>query len=513
MNDMNEDIISEKLNSLFPENITEESFDIAFKRLLKEKESPDFEDILSRYLDLILYTYCGDYLYYPDKLTEADIVWRSRYSSAVKHLPKTRHFYHAVEAFFQNQRMRFADILRQSIEKFYSSGGEVSMTESELVQNYVIIFKNAWPGFWTSFGGMLSRFKVDEGVADICTLLEDFYRCSNAQEALDTVLDFLPGHHELVFPKEIIANTYYDLKMWNNALAYLEQIEEAPVFMYDDTLYFMLGFCSGKCRAYRNEVEYYRKSLAANPDQGIALNNMGYSLYRQGEYTEAKKVFEECLKKELDSRYAPNNYIRLLMAMKLYKDANDFVASGKYKISKTFEDKLRSTDGKNHVFEPVTMPKPVPENEEQEAAFDDTKNQTKFSAKDGQFSNEKLLEDELNARIEAGNPVFGLDLKMWRRKGEYGRQYILPTGKRLDLLCEDKEGNIYIIELKKDSGYDDPYIQTVEYIEWFENEKRFSGKKIYGIICLNNPSKTLLDKVHKDSRVRVFEYQISYRER
>ena len=36
-----------------------------------------------------------------------------------------------------------------------------------------------------------------------------------------------------------------------------------------------------------------------------------------------------------------------------------------------------------------------------------------------------------------------------------------------DITVEDAEGNLYIIELKKDSGYDNAYKQTVEYIEWF----------------------------------------------
>ena len=72
------------------------------------------------------------------------------------------------------------------------------------------------------------------------------------------------------------------------------------------------------------------------------------------------------------------------------------------------------------------------------------------------FSSERLLEEELTARIEAGIEAFGVQLKMYRREGKYGRQFIIPIG-RLDLLCEDEEGNLYIIELKKDSGYDDAF--------------------------------------------------------
>ena len=121
------------------------------------------------------------------------------------------------------------------------------------------------------------------------------------------------------------------------------------------------------------------------------------------------------------------------------------------------------------------------------------------------------MEDELTARIESGMPVFGMNLKIYRRHGAYGRQYIIPIG-RLDLLCEDEKGNLYIIELKKDSGYDDAYKQTAEYLDWFEKNNITKGKKVYGIICLNSPSKILIEKVHADKRMRLFEYQISYKE-
>ena len=83
----------------------------------------------------------------------------------------------------------------------------------------------------------------------------------------------------------------------------------------------------------------------------------------------------------------------------------------------------------------------------------------------------------------------------------------------MDLLCEDKAGNLYIIELKKDSGYDDAYRQIAEYLDWFEKSEKFKDKKVYGIICLNSPTQALIDKVHADNRMKLFEYQISYTER
>ena len=129
-----------------------------------------------------------------------------------------------------------------------------------------------------------------------------------------------------------------------------------------------------------------------------------------------------------------------------------------------------------------------------------------------QFSSEKLLEDELTLRLEAGMPIFGMNLHVYNHKGDYyGRQYPFEMG-RLDLLCEDENGDLYIIELKKDSGYDDAYVQTAQYLDWFEKAPISKGKRVYGIICQNSPTQALISKVRNDQRMRLFEYQISYTE-
>lgn len=145
-----------------------------------------------------------------------------------------------------------------------------------------------------------------------------------------------------------------------------------------------------------------------------------------------------------------------------------------------------------------------------ENAFAEPEMKPAIERKGVQFQSEKVLEDELTMRLEAGMDVFGIPLKIYRRRGEYGRQYIFPEG-RLDILAEDPDGNLYIIELKKDSGYDDAYKQTAQYIDWFQKHKA-NGKKVYGIICLNAPGKSLVEAVRKDDRMKLFEYQISYSE-
>lgn len=83
---------------------------------------------------------------------------------------------------------------------------------------------------------------------------------------------------------------------------------------------------------------------------------------------------------------------------------------------------------------------------------------------------------------------------------------------RLDLLCEDENDNFVIIELKKDSGYDDAFVQLSEYIKWFDENKVKDNQKTYGIICLNNPSEDLIQQVKANDRIKLFEYKISYTE-
>lgn len=129
-----------------------------------------------------------------------------------------------------------------------------------------------------------------------------------------------------------------------------------------------------------------------------------------------------------------------------------------------------------------------------------------------QFSSERILEDELVSRIDKAMPVFGVDLRVYEAEGDfYGRQYPIDGG-RIDILATDDDDNLYAIELKKDSGYDDAYTQVKRYVDWLKKHKIKSGGEVFGIICLNNPSETIKARVKKDSEIRLFDYGISYKE-
>ena len=75
----------------------------------------------------------------------------------------------------------------------------------------------------------------------------------------------------------------------------------------------------------------------------------------------------------------------------------------------------------------------------------------------------RILEDELMLRIESGIEVFGKQLKIYRRKGIFGRQYILSNGRRPDLLAEDFDGNLYGKNI------------FVEFVRFIREEKKFDS--------------------------------------
>ena len=105
------------------------------------------------------------------------------------------------------------------------------------------------------------------------------------------------------------------------------------------------------------------------------------------------------------------------------------------------------------------------------------------------------------------NPA-GMDAQFERLRCAISRGIL----SRLDILGIDTAGDLYVIELKKDSGYDDAYAQTREYIDWIEEDVAVKGQRVFGIICLNDPTKDLIEKVKADDQMRLFEYSISYSE-
>lgn len=83
---------------------------------------------------------------------------------------------------------------------------------------------------------------------------------------------------------------------------------------------------------------------------------------------------------------------------------------------------------------------------------------------------EERLEEILEARME----ILGLGDLL-----QIGRQVITDFGKRIDLLAIDAQGDLYVIELKKDRTPRDVIAQALEYGFWIQNRSFESIREIY----------------------------------
>lgn len=324
---------------------------------------------------------------------------------------------------------------------------------------------------------------------------------------MESLQEFICKYPESKTGNVLLGYTYYRMGMWKNAIGYFKSMDYI-VFFSKAELYYMTAYAYGRVKEYKKEEEYYKLCLEEDPLANNALYYMGASLYRQKRFLEAKDIYEKCLERNVYVTYAANEYVRVLIAIKRYLDAKNFIKEGKYNIRKSLKKKVASLPRTNARINYAKM------NNVNYKKKDTTLNKNReVKEKRFQFVSEKLLEDELEAQIEAGFPVFGMVLKLKDYNGKHGRQVILPNTGRLDLLCEDAVGNIYVIELKKDSGYDDAYEKVHKYMDYFKQEKEFKGRNVYGIICLNAHDDEIVEKVHRDKEVKLFEYKVVFDEK
>ena len=449
-------------------------------------------------LDEVTESYGAKNFYYPEKLNSYDKEMRQIIFYTVETLPKEYYFYWCVYYFFKGDKKN----LEKSLDKL--SFAEVE--ESNFAADFLDIYKNAYKGFWQKLSARFKECKNFEA-ENLCNLFEDFYyNCKTDSEKVSALLNYIQENPNTILAKEFLGFVYENMKLWYNAIAIFEQVAEKSCFYYYQDIYFELAWCYGKVKEYSAEEENYRKCLELVPEYPNALNNLGWSLYRQKKFDAAEKIFLQCLEEGRDLPYPANNLVRIYLKTGQILKAKKFIDSGKFKVSNDLTKKVKNySPKKNSEFE--TDDAGISENKKFARNAETSKQQ---------FSSEKIMEDEIVSRIEAGEEIFGLKLKIYWRKGDYyGRQYPYSDGKnngRLDILCEDERGNLYIIELKKDSGYSDAYAQIKNYVDYFE-KNRAHGKKVFGILCLNSPPEKLLQAVRQDKRIRLFEYSISYNER
>ena len=139
------------------------------------------------------------------------------------------------------------------------------------------------------------------------------------------------------------------MKMWQNAVAYFEQVEENRLFFRNDDIFFMMAWCYGKLKETPSEIEAYLKSTEISPEAPYAMNNLGYAYYKTKQYNKALECFQKCLDNNWDLDVVVNNYVRTLLAMKRFKDAKAFVKNPPHSYSKSTDESQMQFSNLNQI--------------------------------------------------------------------------------------------------------------------------------------------------------------------
>lgn len=414
------------------------------------------------------------------------------YINLVPFMPKDNQiYYEAVAAYFKGDLNNALKLLKQD---FAPENGYM-IDEYLFGHNFLVFIGVPW-SFWDEIIEIIKSNNHDVGVIELAHAVQ-ILNCSGEYDnnLYDALTKAIQANPDSSLANELLGFYYLEKRKYANTAACFEHIQNAYTIPASFILFYT-AWCYGKTGDHKSEIDAYQRCLTIDPYFGDARNNLGYAYYQTRQYQKAEKTYKECIDMEMDLPYACSNYVLVLAALGKFRAARQFIKKSPYKIRKYALDRLEAAEsGKTNL---------PPERKSEAIAVSE-----KFRDNLSQFSNEKLLEDELEARLRNGSSIFGVNLKIYKRTGIYGQQFIIPAG-RLDLLAEDDNGCLYVIELKKDSGYDDAFNQIKQYIDYLEKSELAAGKPVKGIICLSNPTQELIEAVRSDDRISLFEYQISY---
>lgn len=519
-NNMYEGFSSQAAMELYHEVHDVQLFKDMYKRLQGKKNHPDFYEVwcivVEEMLDIIT---SEKVYYYVDKDSVFNTLLYHEYIDLVNLVDESQNvYYKAIAALFDGDCKKAKDLLKAHINETESGYTDDSIIEVMFCDFYLATFKDGWKFFYKDVKQYYEALGVEVGsyLYELCDTFGLYYQCPWEDHAskIEILLEAFKKHMDSNLLRVYLGYEYFYNNSWRNSIRYFESVDldKSDYVIGCNKIWFFMGSSYYKIKDYPKELEYYRKVYDTVPYFFGIRNSLGCAYLDNKEYEKALELFEECISRnDYDLRNAVNNKVRTLIAMHRYKDAKVFVKNAPSKVSKYWIDRLSNKPNINEksYVNNKQHTKVIHEIEMDYEPEDRHFSEVDYSTPE-QFSSERVLEDEIEARLNAGATIFGVHLRIYNKKDDlYGRQYVI-SGRRIDILAVDDDNNYYVIELKKDSGYDDPYDQIVDYMDCIKKNKATGKQKIYGIICLNNPKSDLIEKVKANSMISLFQYEVRF---
>ena len=155
----------------------------------------------------------------------------------IEKLDKDCYFFWAFYYYLKKQYEKCKDNIHKVCSDQFKQG---ILNEDGVLDFFLVPFKNAPDEIWDFTTDEIKSVNTEEGIPEFCDLISLYYRSNDNNAVVDALLSFIQKYPDYKSPNEMLGYTYYNMSMWNNAIACFEKVEQEYYFFMSD-IYWMLA--------------------------------------------------------------------------------------------------------------------------------------------------------------------------------------------------------------------------------------------------------------------------------
>lgn len=423
------------------------------------------------------------------------------------------HYFKAFEAFCEGNEDDCISRFDQFLESEKRLFGDIAGSDW-WIDSFIWVFTPPFAGMYGRCGELFFKHWPLCAMGWICEALELAEADEENLEAeLDLLMMSIQADPKCFLAYFLIATIFFDMRQWKSALPYFEKASESTMYSADPNFYFDYAWTADKAQKYDLALGLYNTCLALDERFPCGVNNLGCVYLRMGKYEDALREFNRAISLSVDGALPYRNAVAALEKLGRFGEAARFIEQHMTtrKLGKRYSIEL---DRLNALSETAKSGKPaVP-------VAPTLSLETEAPRKEGDQDDDlrhskRMLEDEIERRIERGETVFGRQLKVFEGANGYGRQYHIPGAGRVDLLCVDEENHcLCVIALYSGDADELALLRMWQQIQVVRKNVATRWQKVVGLLCCADASEQMLS-LHKTlafEDVRIFRYEFSLKE-